>query len=95
MRLCTAKGELEFKHKQGLKNLPEGFKPWFEYVRKNNDLGLILFGHWSTLGTQKTNSTLCLDSGCLWGGTLSALHLETNKLISIPCPTYTKPESCI
>ncbi len=95
MRLCTEKGELEFKHKGGIHNLPEAFLPWFLYPRKDDSCGRILFGHWSTLGTDEINHTRCLDSGCLWGGTLSALHLESNQLIHVPCPTYTSPESCI
>jgi bis(5'-nucleosyl)-tetraphosphatase (symmetrical) len=94
MRLCGASGELEFKHKLGMTTYPKGFKPWFTYPRKDDSFGRILFGHWSTLGTGVINNTLCLDTGCLWGGTLSALQLETNELITIPCPTYTSPESC-
>lgn len=94
MRLCTAKGELEFKHKVGMTHLPKGFKPWFKHPRKDDSFGRILFGHWSTLGTGEINQTHCLDTGCLWGGTLSALQLETHELTTIPCPTYTSPESC-
>ena len=94
MRLCGTNGELEFKHKLGMTDYPKGFKPWFKYARKDDSFGRILFGHWSTLGTGEINHTLCLDTGCLWGGTLSALQLENNQLTTISCPTYITPESC-
>jgi len=91
MRLCTATGELEFKHKFDVSHAPLGFAPWFNYSRIDDSCGRILFGHWSTQGLAATEHSLCLDTGCLWGRSLSALCLETQTLSQINCPQYAKP----
>jgi bis(5'-nucleosyl)-tetraphosphatase (symmetrical) len=91
MRLCTAQGELEFKHKFDFSTAPIGFAPWFSYPRIDESCGRILFGHWSTLGLEQTKHSLCLDTGCLWGKALTCLCLENNELTQIACPQYAKP----
>jgi bis(5'-nucleosyl)-tetraphosphatase (symmetrical) len=92
MRLCSISGELEFKHKLGSQKRPPGFAPWFDYPRDDQPKTRFLFGHWSTIGLTEGAHSLCLDTGCLWGGTLSALCLETQTLTQIPCPSYADPE---
>jgi bis(5'-nucleosyl)-tetraphosphatase (symmetrical) len=91
MRLCTSVGELEFKHKFDIAHAPAGYAPWFSYPRVDDSCGKILFGHWSTQGLVETAQSLCLDTGCLWGRSLSALCLETQTLTQIDCPQYAKP----
>jgi len=92
MRLCDERGRLDLKHKASLASAPVGFLPWFDY----ENLGLadtrVVFGHWSTLGLVQRPRCLGLDSGCIWGGRLSAVHLESEhvNIISVPCgPTAT------
>ena len=92
MRLCDERGQLDLKHKASLASAPVGFLPWFDY----ENLGLadtrVVFGHWSTLGLVQKPRYLGLDSGCIWGGRLSAVHLESEhvNIISVPCgPTAT------
>ena len=92
MRLCDERGQLDLKHKASLASAPVGFLPWFDY----ENLGLadtrVVFGHWSTLGLVQRPRCLGLDSGCIWGGRLSAVHLESEhvNIISVPCgPTAT------
>ena len=87
MRLCNAKGQLDLKHKSNLASAPVGFLPWFDY--ENPGLGdtRVVFGHWSTLGLVQKSRYLGLDSGCVWGGRLSAVHLESEhvNIFSVPC----------
>ena len=58
---------------------PEGFSPWYELPRATGDMGII-FGHWSTLPIMDDYSAFNvypIDSGCLWGGQLTALRIDT------------------
>lgn len=95
MRLCQADGRLEFKHKLSPHSAPEGYAPWFSWPRVDDSCGRILFGHWSTLHQdthlQPHPNAICLDSGCLWGKSLSLICLETNELTRIDCPQYAQP----
>lgn len=89
MRYCHADGSLEFAEK-GKPTKAMKLIPWFNYPNRQ-ELGLtVLFGHWSTLGYYEGNQVIALDTGCVWGGQLSALRIDTNKrqLISIPCDDY-------
>lgn len=89
MRLIRPDGQLDFKHKGVLQNLPKGYKPWFDYA----GLGIappdasmqIIFGHWAALeGVTDNPQALALDTGCVWGRTLTALCLDTGLLSSVP-----------
>ncbi len=96
MRLCQADGRLEFKHKMAAHaSAPKGYAPWFSWPRVDDSCGRILFGHWSTLSQdthlQPHPNAICLDSGCLWGKSLSALCLESQEIIQIHCPQYARP----
>lgn len=96
MRYCRTDGSLELETKDSpsvvAKNTEHTAKliPWFDYPTRQ-PLGVtVLFGHWSTLGYYVGNQVIALDTGCVWGGRLSALRIDTNnlKLISIPCDDY-------
>lgn len=80
MRFCTPKGQMEFESKEGLEQGPKGYIPWFAVPsRKTNDV-LTYFGHWSTLGLLRQHNVIGLDTGCVWGGKLTALEISnTNK----------------
>jgi len=84
MRFCTAEGRMDFRAK-GAKP-PKGYQPWFELRRK--DSAMLIFGHWSALGLKITPRFAGLDSGCVWGGRLSALRLEDRRLFQAPCQGY-------
>ena len=76
MRYCNAAGDLDLKSKGAPGTQPPGFLPWFEVPdRASADLH-ILFGHWSTLGEVHGRNVHALDTGCVWGGRLSALRLD-------------------
>ncbi|MCK4492741.1 MAG: symmetrical bis(5'-nucleosyl)-tetraphosphatase, partial [Methylococcales bacterium] len=86
MRYCYEDGRLDFKYKDKLGTQPDFLKPWFQLKsRRSTDLKII-FGHWSTLGFYEDNDCCGIDTGCLWGGQLTALKLgKTTKRISINC----------
>jgi len=84
MRFCKPDGEMDF-HTTG-KTPPAGFLPWFETRR--DDERQIVFGHWSTAGLQLKARVAGIDTGCIWGGPLSALRLEDRWLAQVPSPGY-------
>jgi bis(5'-nucleosyl)-tetraphosphatase (symmetrical) len=80
MRFCTPGGQLEFESKEGLENGPKGYIPWFKVPKRKTANTLIYFGHWSTLGLLRRNNVIGLDTGCVWGGKLTALEIsDSNK----------------
>lgn len=91
LRLCSDKGKLEFKHKGELHNAPEGFHPWFELPQRQSASQRCVFGHWSALGLYQGHNVNGIDTGCLWGGSLTALKLETSEVISLDCKGFQKP----
>jgi bis(5'-nucleosyl)-tetraphosphatase (symmetrical) len=80
MRFCTPGGQMEFESKEGLENGPKGYIPWFKVPKRKTANTLIYFGHWSTLGLLRRNNAIGLDTGCVWGGKLTALEIsDSNK----------------
>jgi bis(5'-nucleosyl)-tetraphosphatase (symmetrical) len=68
------------------KAAPAGYVPWYE--ARTGSEPAIVFGHWSALGLRLTERIAALDTGCVWGGTLTALRLEDRWLVQVPCPGY-------
>ncbi len=87
LRFCTSEGVMDFDTKGETAQAPAGYLPWFEVPgRKSVDYTLIC-GHWSALGLRIAPKLLALDSGCVWGGKLSAVRLEDRRLYQVPCAT--------
>lgn len=83
MRFCTADGKLDLDEKSAAHPQPTQFKPWFDW-RTGNDPLQILFGHWASLqGKCDRSGIWALDTGCIWGGTLTALRLDDWQLIQV------------
>lgn len=91
MRVCTAEGKLEFDFKGQLQDVPDGLIPWFALPNRASQLHTILCGHWSALGLYQKHNIHALDTGCLWGGQLTALCLETKAITQVPAQTEDKP----
>ena len=99
IRFCTPNGEMEFAAKGLTANsAPAGYLPWFEAPERKTADVVVAFGHWSTLGWLDRPDLLSLDSGCVWGGCLSALQLPESKsgaegqtLIQVKCDAAQKP----
>jgi bis(5'-nucleosyl)-tetraphosphatase (symmetrical) len=85
MRICTPAGELEFKFKAELADVPQGYVAWFDAPQRASSDATVLFGHWSALGLLLRDKVIALDTGCLWGGELSAIRLEDRQVFQVPC----------
>lgn len=85
MRLCTAQGEMEFKHKLAPVNMPEGYMPWYDVPGRASSGTPILFGHWASLGVLLRADVIGLDSGCVWGRKLTAMRLEDRRIFQCGC----------
>ena len=92
MRYCDLNGRLDFANSGPPGSQPKGLLPWFEVPnRKSADLRIIC-GHWSTLGYYEGSNCYAIDTGCLWGGQLTALKLgDPVQRFSIACPGAKKP----
>jgi bis(5'-nucleosyl)-tetraphosphatase (symmetrical) len=97
MRLCTAEGRMEFDFSGGAERAPDGYLPWFEVPGRLTSNATVAFGHWSTLGWLGRSDVLSLDTGCVWGGCLSALRIDPvasgwqSELIQVQCEQAQKP----
>jgi bis(5'-nucleosyl)-tetraphosphatase (symmetrical) len=80
LRVCTPQGEMEFKFKGKLQDVPSGYLPWFDIPDRASASALVVCGHWSALGLKMMPNLLALDSGYLWGGALTAVRLEDRQV---------------
>ena len=87
MRFCTRQGKMDFKAKGATP--PKGYRAWFD-LRPREKASLVC-GHWSQLGLKITPKLAALDSGCVWGGQLTAMRLEDRRLYAVPCRGYQAP----
>ena len=86
MRFCTDKGKLDLKSKEGPATAQKNYAPWFTYPSKTPDGTHIIFGHWAALeGKVHYPNIHALDTGCVWGGSLTAIRLDDWQLFSTPC----------
>lgn len=85
LRLCTEQGVMEFAHKGKPENAPHGYLPWYDVPGRVNRDATIICGHWSALGLFLRDNLLALDTGCLWGGNLSAVCLENRRVFQVSC----------
>lgn len=78
-------GSLDYQHKLGLGSAPPGLIPWFDFPGRRSGAARILVGHWSTLGLVLRQDVVALDTGCLWGGALTAFRLEDGQVFQVTC----------
>jgi bis(5'-nucleosyl)-tetraphosphatase (symmetrical) len=79
LRFCSAQGVMEFEAKDNVDSAPAGFMPWFEVPGRRTAGTPLAFGHWSTLGKVDRRDVLPLDTGCVWGGRLTAARLLDDR----------------
>ena len=83
LRVCTAQGEMEFKFKGELQDIPAGYMPWFDVPNRATQQTQVICGHWSALGLQQRKNLYALDTGCLWGGKLTAMNVHTKEITQV------------
>ena len=95
LRFCTSQGEMEFETTEGAGGAPPGYMPWFDVLGRKTADADVAFGHWSTLGWMGRKDLLSLDTGCVWGGCLSALRFnlqdDSQELIQVKCQAAQQP----
>jgi bis(5'-nucleosyl)-tetraphosphatase (symmetrical) len=89
LRLCTADGRVDISSKGPPPPPASPLRPWFEHPQRASRDVRVIFGHWSALGLVERPGLLGLDSGCVWGGTLTAADLDSDRpLVSVGCSAY-------
>jgi bis(5'-nucleosyl)-tetraphosphatase (symmetrical) len=95
LRFCTPEGVMDLRASGGLHQAPPGTLPWFDVPDRKTARATVVFGHWSTLGFMRRPDIIALDTGCVWGGCLSALRLDTegsrHELIQVQCDQSQRP----
>jgi bis(5'-nucleosyl)-tetraphosphatase (symmetrical) len=89
LRLCTADGRVDTSIKGPPPPPPSALRPWFEHPQRASRDVRVIFGHWSALGLVVRPGILGLDSGCVWGGELTAADLDSDRPpVSVGCAEY-------
>lgn len=87
LRYCYPDGKVDYQHKGPPGSQPPPLLPWFQVPGRASRGQRIVFGHWSALGLWVDDDVIGLDTGCLWGGRLTALRLAggEREVVSIDC----------
>lgn len=95
LRFCSSEGVMDFDSTESASAAPAGLMPWFDVPGRKSAGALIAFGHWSTLGWLERRDLLGLDTGCVWGGCLSAVRfgatLQERELLQVHCEQAQQP----
>ncbi|MEO7256187.1 MAG: symmetrical bis(5'-nucleosyl)-tetraphosphatase [Casimicrobium sp.] len=84
LRFCTAFSEIEFHEKRDASFAPDGYAPWFTLPGRRSSSAHVISGHWSSEGLRLLPTLSLLDSGCLWGGALTARRLDDGAIFQVP-----------
>jgi bis(5'-nucleosyl)-tetraphosphatase (symmetrical) len=93
LRFCDSNGKILSSASGPPGSQPASYKPWFKHKNRRTRDITIVFGHWAALGLRVKKRTVCLDTGCVWGGRLSALRLEDRQLFQVPGKYHRNPFS--
>ena len=94
LRFCTGDGVMHLKASGGIDAAPPGTRAWFDVPGRRTASDTIAFGHWSQLGYLRRPDVISLDTGCVWGGCLSALRLSPtgeHELVQVDCEQAQPP----
>jgi bis(5'-nucleosyl)-tetraphosphatase (symmetrical) len=91
LRYCSADDTMDLAEKRGPAHAPAGFAPWFSHSERRSAGVMVFCGHWSTVDLMLAPGVAMLDSGCLWGGTLTALRLDDQRVFQIPSQQNLSP----
>ena len=85
MRVCTYDGRMDFTFKGRVEDIPIDYLPWFDVPGRASKEATVICGHWSALSLQVKSNLIALDTGCMWGGSLTAIRLEDRRVFQVPC----------
>jgi bis(5'-nucleosyl)-tetraphosphatase (symmetrical) len=86
LRYCKADGTIDLRPKGAPGTVTAPWRPWFEHPGRKSAKLRVIFGHWSTLGLLRRKRLLGLDTGCVWGGKLTAVNLDDPEAPAIQRP---------
>jgi bis(5'-nucleosyl)-tetraphosphatase (symmetrical) len=93
LRFVSRDGHLALAHKGTIEDAPAGCMPWFRHPGRRTRADPLVFGHWSALGYLAEPGLRCLDTGCVWGGALTALRLDREEPpVRLPCRGSRRPD---
>ena len=93
LRIVEPDGRMVRKFKAVAAQAPAGTVPWFDHPQRATRDVPVVFGHWSTEGLVRRSNVIGLDTGCVWGGRLSALRLADGALFQVDCPQSLAPDA--
>jgi bis(5'-nucleosyl)-tetraphosphatase (symmetrical) len=89
LRVCTADGRIDVGIKGEPPPPPAALRPWFEHRERKSKDARVIFGHWSALGLVQRSGVVGLDTGCVWGGALTAFDLDRERPpLAVPCAEH-------
>ncbi|WP_370679312.1 symmetrical bis(5'-nucleosyl)-tetraphosphatase [Comamonas sp. GB3 AK4-5] len=95
IRFCSAEGRMDFDSAESAEHAPAGLMPWFDCPDRRTAQDVVAFGHWSTLGLINRPQLMALDTGCVWGGQLTAVRLDSDlqqrQLFQLDCEQAQQP----
>jgi len=91
IRFCHADGAMDFDLKEAAGKAPDHLLPWFDLPSRQTQDCTVVFGHWSTLGLILRDDLISLDTGCVWGGQLTAVRLEDRLVLQVASPQHVTP----
>ena len=94
MRFCTREGKLDLKGKEGLDSAPPGYAPWFAHKNRRTKAVRLIFGHWAALeGRCSEPGVFALDTGCVWGGKMTLMNVDTLEYHRCDCAPKPQAQS--
>ncbi len=94
MRFCTSEGKLDLKGKEGLDTALPGYAPWFSHTERKTRGLKIIFGHWAALeGKCNEPGIFALDTGCVWGGAMTLMNVDTGERLRCECDALGRTRS--
>ena len=94
MRVCTYDGRMDFTFKGRVEDIPIDYLPWFDVPGRASKEATVICGHWSALSLQVKSNLIALDTGCMWGGSLTAIRLEDRRVFQGPCAATFEGTMC-
>ena len=83
MRFLTPEMILVESYKGPIESAPPSLKPWFQFDCKIFESHRVFFGHWASLGMVETPNYVCVDTGCVWGASLTAYAVEEKRAYQV------------
>jgi len=85
LRICTTDGRMNLDYSGPMTDIPNGHHPWFQVPNRRTVSQPIVCGHWAALGLHDGDGILALDTGCVWGRSLTAVRLDDRMVFQVPC----------